>query len=215
MKQMYQLGPNFRCLDSISKVSKAKPCEKCGTPVCNVCYFLSFHEVIIGGMPQVCRFHIYRSLERLWGNDPDWRFDDEVFLEENPRPEWRQVGYQYTPLAEDPETTTQNVLADSLRVYCLKHFNAYKNGLRQLLHPVKVRDAPLCTCNPLDGFVGRWLCIPCHETERRLTCNRTRTQCCEDRCKRPADVAWKQCCLCKRLKEPYVGKGFNAMYRHD
>ena len=159
----------------------------------------------------VCRFHLYRTLERLWGNDPDWPFDDEVHLQENPRPEWRSVGYQYAPRANDAETNAETILADSVRCYCQKHLPAHKNDLRRILGPVKFRDASLCTCNPLDRFGGIWLCSPCFEKERSDAFNRSKTRCCELDCNRPADLTWKQCCLCKRLKMPFCREGIQCL----
>lgn len=206
--QMWPGGPNFQCLDQMSNVTKARPCEACGRPVCNV-----------------CRFHLDRKLDLLWGDDPDWHFDDEERLRENPRSEWRNAGYKRIhpsrasylawPPSADRKRKSEHVLADSWRIYCPKHVKTHKQDLLRLLSPGKL-PGPLCTCNPLDRFVGRWLCKEYFDDEvRNVPRHRSRTTCCEPRCGRPADRTWKQCCLCKRSKEPYAAKGHNALHRRD
>ena len=162
----------------------------------------------------MCRFHVRRTLTRRQGQDSDWRYDDEEYLEENHRPEWRTVGYQHIP-GLDPEIQAYNILADSVRVYCSRHIGAYKNGLRKILEPQRL-PGPLCRCNVLDRFVGRWLCVGCFEEENNgRAMIRMKTRCCERECFRPADLTWKQCVLCSMLKEPYQAKGFNVVYRRD
>lgn len=198
-------GPYYQCLDTLFQIPSAKPCDRCGVAVCNI-----------------CRFHLDRGNTHYAGSVKKRAFDDEIdtgVAGPASRPAWRTGGYRLGPsLARSDETKAQRIIAGQRRMYCEEHMQEKRTKLREKLRPAHL-PGPLCTCNPTDSLVRkRWLCIPCFENEYRAVRMDwvnwgPITLCRVDGCKEKATDDWKQCCVCELLIEPCKVTGHNCVHR--
>jgi len=200
-------GPFYQCLDDLFEVPRAKPCDSCGTAVCNI-----------------CRFHVDRDTRFLWGWTQDTPFDDGSPNRRLDRTEWRRVGWSYNRFIwEEDEPPNpgpkhaETIVAGLWRVYCKKHMEAKKTELRFRLKSANSHlPGPLCSCDPIDEMVRkRWLCISCVQREygELPLCEDVGEFCGVEECGRKSVKGWKQCGFCGLLMEPCVVKGFNAVHR--
>jgi hypothetical protein len=145
----------------------------------------------------------------------EWELEREFEDPEEPPVQWRDGSYRYRDEPpQDPPRRAHNIIADSLRTYCDEHLEVHKRDLEKLLGPGNLLG-PLCICSPLRIFIGQWWCINCFhrdnietQTEKRRRVRESEFQeCAEDGCERRVDQQWKQCSICKHLKELYVPEG--------
>ncbi|KAK4543730.1 hypothetical protein LTR36_005375 [Oleoguttula mirabilis] len=200
-RRIWQGGPFFQCLDTLFQIPRARPCDGCGVAVCNI-----------------CRFHVDRSNNYLWGWQQEAPFDDESENRRIYRPAWRDADYKYRRAAAQTDTEkAETILAAQWRVYCQKHMDIKKVELRKMLRPGYL-PGPLCRCNPIDRFVIKsWLCMECFEKQFSdlSIWPRSELSCAVSGCYGRAVPGWKQCGWCKLLIEPCAVTGFNAVYRTE
>jgi hypothetical protein len=196
---IYKPSPDRRCLDNPPPHDKfkAKPCVSCGVQVCNHC---RYHMV---------RTRLSRNGVRRFGDE--WQLQDELNDHQGPVL-WKDRFWQYRhDRPQHPPQGAYNILADSVRTYCDEHLENHKQELSLFLEPESL-PGPLCICSPLRVFIGQWWCINCFDREctetqtekRRRVRDSELQECAEDGCKRHVNSEWKQCSICKHLKEPYV-----------
>jgi hypothetical protein len=193
----YKPSPDRRCLDNPPPHDKfkAKPCVSCSVQVCNHC---RYHMV---------RTRLSRDGVRRFGDE--WQLQDE--LEQPPVLSEDRFWQYQDDRPQHPPQRAHCIISDSLRAYCDEHLEDHKRDLRVLLEPEGL-PGPLCICSPLRIFIGQWWCINCLNREyaetqtdkRRRVRDSNFQECAEDRCERQVNPNWKQCSICKHLKEPYV-----------
>ena len=178
-------------------VSSAKPCVRCSTPVCNACRFHMDYTVV-----KATRRPSLLSKKLLWCKD-----EHRLASERRSPFSFSWFAHQYGSFDRQfLQEPTEDLMANNWRVYCSEHLLRYTQDMIPYLNQ-DVDGPTLCQCDPVERYVGNWLCVPCFMAETQ-TCIRGRDQqLCAD-CLPPrrqyGDLRWKLCMWCKKRVKPWM-----------